>query len=93
MIEPMISENGQSRARCVCDECGAVQVIAVHFKRHRGGTNVRHVNEGTAHKKLSHLGWDVRRGTVCPDCVARKKAAAAQKPHPNHRRTPRPWKP
>lgn len=60
MIEPMISENGQSRARCVCDECGAVQVIAVHFERHRGGASVRRVNEGAAHKKLSHLGWVAR---------------------------------
>lgn len=82
MIEPMISENGQSRARCVCDECGAVQVIAVHFERHRGGASVRRVNEGAAHKKLAQLGWDVRRGTVCPDCVARKKAPAAPETTP-----------
>lgn len=82
MIEPMISENGQSRARCVCDECGAVQVIAVHFERHRGGASVRRVNEGAARKKLAQLGWDVRRGTVCPDCVARKKAPAAPETTP-----------
>lgn len=82
MIEPMISENGQSRARCVCDECGAVQVIAVHFERHRGGASVRRVNEGAANRKLVNLSWDVRRGTVCPDCVARKKAPAAPETTP-----------
>ncbi len=81
MIEPMISETGQTRGRCTCDECGAVQVIAVHFERHRGGGE-RRVNEGAAHKKLANLGWDVRRGTVCPDCVARKKALAAPETTP-----------
>lgn len=80
MIEPMETRVGQPRARCVCDECGAGQVIAVHFERHRGG--VRRVNEGAAHKKLAQLGWDVRRGTVCPDCVARKKAPAAPETTP-----------
>ena len=51
-------------------------------ERHRGGASVRRVNEGAAHKKLAQLGWDVRRGTVCPDCVARKKAPAAPETTP-----------
>lgn len=82
MIEPMGTKVGQPRARCVCDECGAEQIIPVQYERHKGGTGPRRVNDGAAHKKLAHLGWDVRRGTVCPDCVARKKAPAAPETTP-----------
>lgn len=82
MIEPMETKVGQPRARCVCDECGAEQIIPVQYERHKGGTGPRRVNEGAANRKLSHLSWDVRRGTVCPDCVARKKAPAAPETTP-----------
>lgn len=82
MIEPIGTKVGQPRARCVCDECGAEQIIQVHYERHKGGASPRRVNEGAAHKKLAHIGWDVRRGTVCPDCVARKKAPAAPETTP-----------
>ena len=82
MIEPIGTKVGQPRARCVCDECGAEQIIPVHYERHKGGASPRRVNEGAANRKLSHLSWDVRRGTVCPDCVARKKAPAAPETTP-----------
>lgn len=75
MIEATRSDGGQPRARCVCDECGTEIIIPVPHDRRHGGTVSVRVDEGAANRKLSERGWSVRKGTICPDCVARRKAA------------------
>lgn len=81
MIEATRSDGGQSRAKCVCDDCGAEIIIPVHHERRRGaGVDHVRVDVGAANKKLSALGWSVRRGEIFPDCVARHKAAPIPTP-------------
>lgn len=77
MIQPMDSPIGQPRALCTCDECGAEVVIPVQYERAKGPAHLRRFNEGAANKKLANMGWDVRRGTICPRCATRKRPTAA----------------
>lgn len=71
MIEA-VKGNGARRARVICDHCGRDDTVPCGYlpQSSGGGPNVGQVN-----KKMTSMGWAVRRGVLsCPACAARRRA-------------------
>lgn len=71
MIEA-VKGNGARRARVICDHCGRNDTVPCGYmpQSSGGGPNVGQVN-----KKMTSMGWAVRRGVLsCPSCAARRRA-------------------
>ena len=71
MIEA-IRANGARRAKAICDHCQRDEVVPCGYlpQSSGGGPNV-----GQVHKKMTSMGWAVRRGVLsCPACAARRRS-------------------
>lgn len=69
-FEPIRSDLGQPRLRCICDGCGRAEVVAaIHGKD-------GHEGEGQAIAKLQRMGWTfIGKRLRCLKCAAKRKHA------------------
>lgn len=67
-FEPIRSDRGQPRVRCICDDCGRDEVVpAVHGRR-------GHEGDGQAASKIQKMGWSyIGKRLRCPACESSRK--------------------
>jgi len=90
MLLAVRGDNGERQAKCICDDCGAVECVpAQHGNRdnfvkgtHRNGVaNETLLNEGKVHAKLQNMGWShIRNRLRCEACTAKRKEKPEVKP-------------
>ncbi len=77
-IDPVRDDQGFPKASCLCDVCGAQEIVAASHERTRG--NGPKVNEGQVVKKLTQRGWSyVRKKLRCPSCEEKRRAYEQEK--------------
>ena len=71
------THGGVSRARGICDDCGAEEVVTCDYERKSGDTWVPNV--GQANRKLTGRGWAMSKGKLrCPKCEGKRKLVMKQ---------------
>lgn len=69
MISGCLDDRGFPKARCTCDDCGLIVVVAAQTPK-KG----REVNTGQVVRKLQAAGWSlIKKKLRCPDCERRRR--------------------
>lgn len=79
MIEAVDKGNRSPKARIVCDDCAATEIVTNDYERLSPST--WKPNEGQAIRKAQGMGWSYIKGKLhCPACAAARRQKAKEQP-------------